>query len=217
MINDNGSNSNWLHYPSPPGHLNTCSVSLTIKGLRYSVTFSCDTEELEWVHVWRQTSSLVMHCIPHNVWEITLKRFSHIYKTNVDYLLRLLQNVTAVPLCPVFFFTWHLNTSSVLIFLACWRFSPPAAWMLIGASVSVRWGGGPHVSPANTWLCSLTLSVWRKWASSALMWWIIHYLNSCSCWNDPLAVKRELGLYWPSFYTTDKHESMAHAHIQIQT
>lgn len=52
-----------------------------------------------------------------------------------------------------------------------------------------------------------------KWGLSELMWWIIHNFNSCCCWNVPLAVKGELGLYWPSFCTTDKcRKTTHHAH-----
>ena len=47
------------------------------------------------------------------------------------------------------------------------------------------------------------------------VWRIIHCFNGCCCRNVPLAVKGELGLSWPSFYTTD--ETTPHTRDQTHT
>lgn len=109
------------------------------------------------------------------------------------------------------FCTWHLRTSSVLILLVCSRFSHPSA-LNANWNLNECWPGESSDIPvwvANTWLCSPLLPlcgsffVRGKWALTEPMWWIIHKCNSCCCWNVVLAVKWELGLHWPSFYTSD--------------
>ena len=121
------------------------------------------------------------------------------------------------PLWPPSFFTRHLRTSSALMidvvrFQLAFR---AAGWLnLLQTKWALGEGSVIHVWAANTWPCSLTLPLcgFFSWALSELKWWIIHNFNSCCCWNVPRAVKGELGLYWPSFYTTDKHIKPCHMH-----
>lgn len=106
------------------------------------------------------------------------------------------------------------RTSSMLIMLVCSSFGHPAP-------PNVNWNLSEYRVREVTSLFELQTPDWVRRhhlrpfffslspPSSELMWWIIHSFNSCSCWNILLSVKGELGLYWPSFYSTDAQNHAA--------